>query len=158
GPGVQLRLSARLALATGGRVDRRRVGGHRRVRLSEEGQQLRVQVEPAYGHQIDQGDADVVPQQAGTFRDEQLATLRTVLVCRANDLHGRHQPTVARLIKDQDFVNILIREIDVDGERGCGRRQGGRGRAAIGHRMRIRVPTPVAILVERAYVDLEVGA
>ena len=79
GPGVQLRLSALLALATGGRIDRWRVEGHRRVRLSQERKQLRVKVKSAYSDKIDDRDADVVSQQVCALRDQQLANLRTVL-------------------------------------------------------------------------------
>src|SRR5262249_44493673 len=58
--------------------------------------------------------------------------LRAVLVRRADDLHGGHEPATAFLVVDQDFVDVLARQVGYDGKRRPRRSpDGGRDAATI---------------------------
>jgi hypothetical protein len=51
------------------------------------------------------------PSQSRALGDERPSMLGTILVRRADDLHGGHEPTRTLLIVEQDLVDVLGRQV-----------------------------------------------
>lgn len=87
GQGIVPRLQQALVLGTppaaGDGVERRRLGTEGGVALAHEVQHVRVEVERAHCHQIDNGDGDPLLQQGRTLPREEAAVFGPVLVGRS---------------------------------------------------------------------------
>src|SRR5262249_48735605 len=98
------RATRAVSAATGHRVQRQWLGLQGRIRLTDQLQQVAIQVEVAGGDQVDDRDRDTVLEKRGTLGDEDAAGFGLIVVRGADDLDRRHQTPTARAVVDAYLV------------------------------------------------------
>src|SRR5947209_7670566 len=99
-----------------------------RITLSQELQQLGIEIELPRRDHIDDADGDALLEQGRTFADERIALLRPILVPRADQFDGGNELPTALGVVDANRIVVVIGNLGFDGDSRLGRRPQGRRR------------------------------
>ena len=108
---------------TSGGVRCRSLVVQRRVPLADQLQKFVIQVEVAYGNQIDQYQRNSLSQQSGALGRELMTVLDAILVPRTDDLDGGHKTTAAANVVDADLILVEVGQLGFDRQGGFRRRR-----------------------------------
>lgn len=84
---------------------------HRRIRMTYELHEFRVQVELLCRNQIDDANCHPALQQSGTFGDECVPMLRPIFVGGTYNLNCGDQAAVVSIFEDAHFVLVKLGQV-----------------------------------------------